>query len=291
MSRPVTRDLVMRDPALAALLGALPGADYGHEGPSGFRRPSYGADFGISSYDPSRNIGYGGMGFGVDAPPPPHPGMPMPPMPHPAEMLHPSHPAHPAHAGWGNPMYHGYALRHGHPAYWGGRYGYYGHEPPAGPSQESALMWANEMAETARRARLLDPNEHSRLKIERYSFSMSPATNFTIGTATLGWEATLQPNTRIRAQRVLMNAPAMNFVILSQLQIANVNVFVGTQEDAFTYSATAQGVMLDLPTLDPANRATAGGNYTGYIPPGFAAEFSYQFIITFQGPSTLVGGL
>ena len=36
-----------------------------------------------------------------------------------------------------------------------------------------------------------------------------------------------------------MNAPAPNFVLVDSLQVANVNVFVGTTEDAFTYSATA----------------------------------------------------
>ena len=133
------------------------------------------------------------------------------------------------------------------------------------------------------------------------------------------------------------------------LQIANVNVFVGGAEDAFIYNANGQGVLLDLPTLDPANRATTSGSYTGLIPPGYEGskhtrnlgpepppipptkvkEFSintyiqyykddyqymkllheyasrphpdrihewyetvpYQFIITFQGPSTIVGRL
>jgi hypothetical protein len=273
--RTTSKSLALRDPSLAAALGALPtrgGADYG-------------ADFGsgISPYDPSRNIGFGyGMGFGVDASMVPAP--PAPPA------AHPSHPAHPHHQGWLQ-MYHHYLGAHARPPFWDGRYGYYGSGLPTGPAAALAPeVWASEMAETARRARLLDPNEHSRLKIERYSFSMSPALNFTLGTAA-AFEATLQPNTRIRAQRIVMNAPAPNFVILDALQVANVNVFVGTQEDAFTYSAQAQGVMLDLPTLDPANRASVSGTYTGYLPPGFASEFSFQFIVTFQGPSTIVGGL
>lgn len=277
--RTTSKTLALRDPSLAAALGALPGADYG-------------ADFGggISPYDPSRNIGFGadmGYGFGVDAamvvPPPPAP---------PAAHMHAhpaAHPHHPHHQAWLQ-AYHGYMKHHMTPPFWEGRYGYYGAGIPSGPQALAPEIWASEMAETARRARLLDPNEHSRLKIERYSFSMSPGLNFVLGTP-MTFEATLQPNTRIRAQRIVMNAPQPNFVLIDSLQVANVNVLVGTTEDAFTYSAQAQGVMLDLPTLDPANRATVSGNYTGYLPPGYASEFSYQFIVTFQGPSTIVGGL
>jgi hypothetical protein len=48
--------------------------------------------------------------------------------------------------------------------------------------------------------------------------------------------------------------------------------------------------MLDLPTLQPANRITVTGNYTGFVPPGFANNFAFTFIMTFQGPSTIAGG-
>lgn len=270
--RTTSRMLAMRDPALAAAIGSLPSADYGADP----RRPRAGFG-GFSPFDPSRNIGFGWEGFGADAPPPPPPAAMMP------------HPA--AHPGGWEAGYNRYMGSHGYPPFWDGRYGYYGAGFPTGPAAAlSPQVWAADMAETARRARLLDPNEHSRLKIERYSFSLSPAENFSLGTA-VAFEATLQPNTRIRAQRVVMNSPAPNFVLVDGLQIANVNVFVGTTEDAFTYSATGQGVMLDLPTLDPANRATVSGTYTGFLPTGYAAEFSFQFITTFQGPSTLVGGL
>lgn len=279
--RPNAAMLANRDPALAAALGALRGADYGTER----GRAEFGM-FGFSPFDPSRNIG-----FGVDAPPPPM-------MPHPA-MLPPGHPAagghhgghhHAAMAPWLH-NYQGYTARHGVPPFWDGAYGYYGHGFPAGPhAQLAPEVWAAEHAATARRAAILDPNEHSRLKIERYSFAISPDENFSLGTP-VAFEATLQPNTRIRPQRIVTNAPVPNFVLLDGIQVANVNVLVGSTEDAYTYAAPAQGVMLDLPTLDPANRATVSGSYTGLLPPGYASEFSFQFITTFQGPSTIVGGL
>jgi len=51
------------------------------------------------------------------------------------------------------------------------------------------------------------------------------------------------------------------------------------------------GVMLDTPTLDPANRATVASTYSAFVPPGFVAGFLWTFITTMQGPSTMAGGL
>jgi hypothetical protein len=223
--RPTSRQLAMRDPALAAVMGALA------LGPGGQPQPA--ADFGDDA-----DFGYGfGYDWGADAAP-----------------------AAP-------PVHHG----HHHP--------------------EMMRAWHHHrhlMGATQARAALLDPNEHSLLKIERYSFSLT--NNFALATPATLTDMTLQPNTRIRPQRVVMNAPAPNFVLLSGLQVANVNVFVGDTEDAFTYSALAQGVALDLPTLDPANRLTVSGSYTGFVPPGFANGFPFTFITTVQGPSTIAGG-
>jgi len=131
--------------------------------------------------------------------------------------------------------------------------------------------------ETARRASLIDPNANAHLKIERYSFSMSPQKNFSLGTP-MEFDCTLQPNTRIRAQRIICNAPAPNFVILNSIQVANVNILVGTSEDAYSYNANGNGVMLDLPTLDPANRATVSGSYTGLVLPPYDGHFIDRLI-------------
>jgi len=145
-------------------------------------------------------------------------------------------------------------------------------------------------ASTASRSFLLDPNRDSKVKVERYSFSFSPPDNLVLGTATDMGAFTQQPSTSIKGQRVIMNAPIPGFVTVDTLQIANVNVFVGTTEDAYTYNAGAQGVMLDLPRLDPQNRATASAVYTGALPAGYTAGLSFQFIITLQGPAVLAGG-
>lgn len=277
------RDLLMREPALALVMGAmvLPegqnfgfgedwvgddsyGCGFGTDYGTGFG-DDYGIGFGLASaYDPSMNIGLPGMGWGFGAMPSGAAGAPRP-VPMAAALtpaiarrtppVHPSHPAHPAHAA------------------------------------QAARQWdlANPHS-TASRTGLLDPNRDSTIKVERYSFSFSPTANLVLGTASAIPTFTQQPSTSIKGQRVIMNAPVPGFVTIQTLQIANVNVLVGGTEDAFTYSAGAMGVMLDLPRLDPQNRATASGNYTGVLPPGYTAGGQFQFIITLQGPATLAGG-
>jgi len=216
----------------------------------------YGYGFGLSSaFDPSMNVGLPGFGFGFGAAPSGPAAPPHHMLGHMALAHHPSHPAHPAHAA------------------------------------HAAHRWElSNPASTAARTLLLDPNRDSTVKVERYSFSFSPAANLVLGTASNIPTFTQQPSTSIKGQRVVMNAPIAGFVLISTLQIANVNVLVGGTEDAFTYSPVAMGVMLDLPRLDPQNRATSAGAYTGVLPPGFTAGNSFQFIISLQGPATLAGG-
>jgi hypothetical protein len=254
---PDANDLAMRDPALAALMGALPGQDFGADPLS---QP--GADFGMSPFDVSQNIGaeFGfGAGFGSAA-------------------LY----FQPTSATVGQKIGQALAV------------------PAATQAQAQAAQqvhpaviqaWQNQQmqqASTAQRESLIYPNKHSTTKVQRYSFSMSQALVLNTASALL---MTLQPSATIRAQRIIANAPAPNFCLLSSLQIANVNVFVGSTEDAYTYSATAQGVMLDLPTLEPAYRATAAGTYSGLIPPGYATGFSFLFVITMQGPASIAGSV
>jgi hypothetical protein len=244
----------MREPALAMLMGAMPqGEAFGFGAPYGYRQ-AYG--FGLqSAYDPSLNMGYG---YAYGAAPIPPSATPAPMHPAVAAMtppVHPSHPAHPAHA------------------------------------QEAAKQWdLQNPHSTASRTGLLDPNRDSTVKVERYSFSFSPTANLLLGTASAIPTFTQQPSTSIKGQRIIMNAPVPGFVLMQTLQVANVNVFVGGTEDAFTYSAGAMGVMLDLPRLDPQNRATASGTYSGVLPPGYTVGTSFQFVITLQGPSTMAGG-
>jgi hypothetical protein len=247
---PKSGELAMRDPALAALMGALPGGDFGSD-PLENSQADFGAQFGISPYDVHANMGADfGLAPGVAA-------------------WNPGSSPTPAAVALMAPGVNPSVLANSHPAL--------------------VQAWAQQQAQTQQtdgRSRLLDPNRGSHVKVERYSFSMSTVLALNTPSA---FSITLQPNVTIRPQRLIANAPTPNFVLLSSLQIANVNVFVGTQEDAFTYSAGAMGVMLDLPTLDPAYRATAAGNYTGIVPPGFSVPFSYTFVMTLQGPAAMAG--
>jgi hypothetical protein len=135
---------------------------------------------------------------------------------------------------------------------------------------------------------LLNPNEHSDVKIERYTFSLNQVITMTTGTP-VAIVMSDQPDTALRPQRVITNAYIPGMFLLTEIKVANVSVTGGDQEDAFTYSALAQGVVLDMPTLSPSNRAKVLGTYTGYIPPGFTSGFAFLFIATFQGPSSLAG--
>ena len=149
--------------------------------------------------------------------------------------------------------------------------------------QREATLASRERA----RLDMLDPNEGLAVKISRYSFSLNQ--QLVIGTAT-GILATLQPDTKIRPQRVVMNAPTYGFITVTTIKVANVSVLVGGSEDAFTYSALSVGIHLDMPTLDPSNRATVQGNYAGLAPPPFAVGYPFLFVTTLQGPATVTAG-
>ncbi len=162
---------------------------------------------------------------------------------------------------------------------------------PAAPVQVAKAVSYYKKAAAAhahgqRRAMLLDPNKGSATKIERYAFNLST-------TVTLGVVATLnitgQPDYEIRPQRVIMNAPAPGFVIVNEIKVANVSVTSGGSEDAFGYSAQAQGCELDMPKLTPANRATVLGGYTAFVPPGYVGGNAFLFSASLRGPANLAG--
>lgn len=141
-------------------------------------------------------------------------------------------------------------------------------------------------AVTARRASLLEPNKHSDVKVERYSFGLSQA--ITIGTAVA---IALQgnPSVDIRPQRICTNVPGPNFVFLNLIQVANVVVTVGSGvEDANDYAANAVGTILDLPTLSTQTPARVTGNYLGFVPPAYIAPSASFFTTSFKGWANIV---
>lgn len=155
--------------------------------------------------------------------------------------------------------------------------------------QQAQQVWAKAKARhavTQRRNRLLNPNEDSTVKIEKYAFSLS--NTIVLGTAVAFTTLTGQPDTSIRPQRVTCNAPSVMFAFFQEIKVANVSVTVGSGlEDAFNYGALGVGQSLDMPTLSPANRATVLGSYSGFVPPGFVNGTSTTFTVTFKGPATI----
>jgi hypothetical protein len=113
---------------------------------------------------------------------------------------------------------------------------------------------------TEERESLLEPNKGSKTKIERYDFSLNA--NLVLGKPS-SLDMSLQPSVTIRPQRLITNAPCPGFVSFLIIQVANMNVTVGSNTDAYSYSASAVGSSLDCPTISPANRVTIAGVYSG----------------------------
>lgn len=144
-----------------------------------------------------------------------------------------------------------------------------------------------QQAITNSRNRILEPNKGSKIKVEKYSFTISQA--ITLGAAVAFTTLNGQPDTTIRPQRVTMNAPVPMFAFIQEIKVANVSVSVGSGlEDAFDYSAIGVGQQLDMPTLSPANRATVLGQYTGLVPPGYVGGTVTNFSVSFKGPASIV---
>lgn len=259
MARPNARQLALRDPAAGAILGAISGADFGselHPYRTGQNRyDSRGerwandndADFGLED-DMGADFG-ADFGYGDFSPVG-------------ADM---------ATSDYGEDDV-------------GADFGAAAPTAPQLQALHKKVVASNKR--TAQRAKLLEPNKGSRIKVERYSFGLSQA--ITIGTtAVINMNG--NPSVDMRPQRVTSNVPGPNFVFLSLIQVANVVVTVGQGfEDANDYAANAVGTMLDLPTLSPQNRATIAGSYNGFIPPAYIEGSASFFCMSFKGWAEIV---
>lgn len=257
--RHTSRSLVNRDPAAAILMGAINGADFGAErrrqsaachAPAQ-QRPSL-----LTRRRPTRNpfgddVSFGGPDFGQDNP-------------------------------WGHDPGYNFGFDH------------YGADAPVAVPRPTAAAMEQAWNEKVRnhvanrkREMLLEPNKGADSKVERYAMPTSQA--ITIGTALNGFTILANPTVNIRPQRVISNAPNQAYVFLLTMSVANVNVLVGPGvQDAFDYSAEAQGTSLDIPTLTPSNPIRITGNYTGFVPGTFVVGTSSFFTMTFIGWASIV---
>lgn len=247
--------LAMRDPALAALMGVLPGADFGVDDeysggghPYGGSDDDFGFEFGL---EPAFVAGGGGGGF---------------------QGMRSLSAAPSATSMAQMASLHAQAAAQGVPG-----------------AAQTAALWssaASGAAATKRRRSLIEPNADSDVKIERYTFAVT-ATIAHLGT-TQAIQGTGNPQVNLRPQRVSTNAPIAGFVTLNTLQVANIGVIVGGIVDAWQLNANAVGSHLDMPTLSPANAASFSGNYTGVTPLEYGSSTAaFLFTIGLTGPASM----
>lgn len=171
--------------------------------------------------------------------------------------------------------------------------------PPMSPQAIAATVPHAELVKTyathhagkrkaARRELILDPNKGSSLKIEGYDFSINFAIVLGAGGAT-AFSVVRQPAVKIRCERFEVNAPSYGFVTLTTIQVSNVNALVGGLADAGRYAQVGVGTRLSLPTIEPYTPVTVSGNYTGFVPPGFAIGQAYTLSFGFLGPARVAG--
>jgi len=145
------------------------------------------------------------------------------------------------------------------------------------------------VAKAGRRADLLNPNQGSSVKVERYYMSLTAASVPVFGAASVVLFSDT-PKVRIRPQRIVCNAPAAGVATISDIQVANVSVAIGNgPTDAFVFSPLAVGTATDLPNIDPSQRITVSTNWTTYTPPGYSPGASFPLTLTLIGPALMVG--
>jgi hypothetical protein len=252
-----TKQLAHGDMPMMALLGTLAGAS-GAKG-------NFGADYGYQAqfgggYSPQFGNDWGADAAALAPPAPP------PVIPHPAAM------AHAGHGGHGRPNPHDPRHHHMLMQAWEYQHGRHQH--------------------TSRRVALLNPNEHSDVKIEAYVFSLNPS-QFSAGTALQwgslnGWTAFKNPQVAFRAERVFVNVNTPGLVYINTLQAANVNAQIGGIADAFSFSPLAMGSKISLPTLPPQNTMQVTGTWTNIVPVPFNNEAVFTLAIDFEGWATVI---
>ena len=260
MGKPNARQLASRDPALAALTGAIGGngsdfgvefgSDYAYSGAFGYE---FGDDYGAEGFLPAKNFAsmQSRLQNAVAAPT-------ALASVNPSALQALSTPASTAM------------------------------QSPVPPPAVAAQRWAKHVSDqerTQERLELLEPNKGSRVKVERYAFAVNAT--LTLGTAS-AIDAQGNPDVNIRPQRLSINAPVAGFCTISDIKVANVSVTVGGTQDAFDYNANGVGQTLDMPTLTPANRARVLGNYTGLTPTGYTVASTFTLCISFKGPASIM---
>lgn len=163
----------------------------------------------------------------------------------------------------------------------GTEFGHIGDDPTP---QNMAAAW-NAVKKTKARESVLEPNAGSNAKIQRYGFAVNQ--DITISTP-VAIAAGGNPETHFRPQRITVNTPAVGFILVDAIKVANVGVLVGGVHDAMDFNPNGVGQSLDVPTISPANRINVTGAYTGTAPLPLIAAAAFKVCVSFKGPANMV---
>lgn len=108
---------------------------------------------------------------------------------------------------------------------------------------------------TAKRTLAINSNKNSGVKVGGYTYGLSKTV--TLGVAST-FSLSAQPDTIMRFQRVVSNAPCPGMFYITTLQ----GCHQGDKIDAFNL----KDLPIDYPTLSPANRIFVAVEYTGRVP-------------------------
>ena len=249
--RPNSRQLAMRDPALAAFTGAIGGASFGEE-PSDFEAgfAEFGAEFGNGEMHDDLGAEFGddlGAEFGDDF----------------SNVFG----ADPFGDGFGADL------------------------PPTPAAAVQVWKAAKaKRGRSVKRGLMLYPNQGSSLKLEQFSFPIAPAANPVFGAAS-AVTMTNQPDATIRPERLSFNVPAAGLFSIAEVKVGNISALIGASaaQDAYFFNPLSVGMRLSLPTLSPANRLTILGTWSALVPVGYVNATAFPLSAIATGPAKMAG--
>lgn len=140
---------------------------------------------------------------------------------------------------------------------------------------------------------MLDPNQGSTLKVENYTFAVNIVDTISKVSPVFGTPGSLTgentPNTYLRPEIVTINTPIMGLVSYSAISVGNVNGTVGGQGDAFDFSPLApRSGKQSYPLLSSSTKVTFAGSWKGFTPAPYNVGDSYDLVMSFKGPATML---
>jgi len=124
-------------------------------------------------------------------------------------------------------------------------------------------------------------------RVQRYSYSFQVKPMFRLGTP-VEFVVRGKIDRDFDANIVVINCPSPNFALLDTLDVAGVKLCEHHLTDAYVYRVQGEN-LVRLPKLRAGDEVVMAGAYTGIVPEGYEEGFGFQFIMTLQSPSDIVG--